>query len=108
MYRQETAFRPRSFGSAGSAQPGLRDGTWSPRWSVDGRALLYYTNRWGRRSHGGWGSDGDIVAFDLTREAGDRARLSPEEFERRLEQEKKKDKKSKKPDEDEADDIAAA
>lgn len=61
--------------------------TWSPQWSADGRALLYYTNRWGRRSHGGWGSDGDIVAFDLTQAAADRAALSPEDYERLLEQE---------------------
>ncbi|MDJ0973293.1 MAG: S41 family peptidase [Planctomycetota bacterium] len=81
-------------------------GTWSPTWSADGRALLYYTNRWGRRSHGGWGSDGDIVAFDLTRKAADRAALSPEDFERRLEQEQKDKKKKKKADNESDDDEA--
>lgn len=85
-------------------------GTWSPQWSVDGRALLYYTNRWGRRSHGGWGSDGDIVAFDLTQAAADRAALSPEDFERLLAQEKEAKPEREKPKEkkpDAKDDDAA-
>jgi len=54
---------------------------WQPRWSRDGTALLFSSNRLGRRSHGGWGADGDIFAIDLTQEAHDRAKLSVEEHE---------------------------
>ncbi|MHC4493933.1 MAG: S41 family peptidase, partial [Planctomycetota bacterium] len=50
-----------------------------PRWSRDSRTLYFYSNRLGRRSHGGWGSDGDVFALDLTQAAHDRARLSEEE-----------------------------
>lgn len=73
-----------------------------PRFSRDGRALLFYSNRFGRRNHGSWGADGDVMALYLTREADDRTRLSVEEFERLR---KKEDKDRKKPkDESEKDD----
>ncbi len=63
------------------------------QFSRDGRALLYYSNRFGRRNHGSWGTDGDLFVQYLTREAFDRAMLSPEDFDRlkkREEEEKKK------------------
>ena len=66
----------------------------SAKFSRDGKALLYYSNRFGRRNHGSWGSDGDLFALYLTREAYDRALLSPEEFDRL----KKKEDEKKKPD----------
>ncbi len=60
-----------------------RSGYWCGygRWSPDGAFLAYVSNRFGRRSHGSWGSDGDILAIDLTQKAHDRAKLSEEEFE---------------------------
>jgi Tol biopolymer transport system component len=61
---------------------------WAPAWSADGTALVYVTNRFGRREHGGYGSDADLMALDLTQEAHDRSHLSAEEYER----EKKKGK----------------
>jgi C-terminal processing protease CtpA/Prc len=60
-----------------------------PRWSPDGKALLFYSNRLGRRSHGSWGSEGDVFAIYLTQEAYDKARLTPEEYE--LEEEDEED-----------------
>lgn len=52
-----------------------------PQWTADGRALVFRSDRLGRRAHGSWGSDADVFAFDLTRETHARARLSKEDFE---------------------------
>ncbi|MEM8884538.1 MAG: S41 family peptidase [Planctomycetota bacterium] len=64
-----------------------------PRWSPDGRGLLFSSNRLGRRSHGSWGSDADVFVVDLTDAAHERARWSVEEYELRT---GKKDKEKKK------------
>jgi len=66
-----------------------------PAWSADSRSLLFVSNRYGRRNHGSWGSDADVMALDLTRAARDRARLTEEEFEL-LEGKKKKDRRGRK------------
>jgi C-terminal processing protease CtpA/Prc/Tol biopolymer transport system component len=74
-----------------------------PRWGRDSRTLYFYSNRLGRRSHGGWGSDGDVFALDLTQAAQDRARLSEEEYallEKKEKKERKKKRRGKKKDED--------
>ncbi len=75
---------------------------WMPRWSADGRSLLFASARYGRRNHGGWGADLDVMAADLTRAARDRSKLSPEEFAILLDREKKA-KKEKKKDDDKPD-----
>ncbi|MEM1205581.1 MAG: S41 family peptidase, partial [Acidobacteriota bacterium] len=54
----------------------------APRWSFDGRALLFLSDREGRRSHGSWGSDDDIYALHLDRDSFDRSRLPLEDYER--------------------------
>jgi Tol biopolymer transport system component/C-terminal processing protease CtpA/Prc len=54
---------------------------WSPAWSADGSAILYASNRFGRHEHGGYESEADLIALDLTQEAHDRAHLSKEEYE---------------------------
>jgi Tol biopolymer transport system component len=51
-----------------------------PRFSRDGTAVLFRSNRLGWRSHGSWGSENDVFAVDLTRAARDRAELDEEEF----------------------------
>jgi len=68
-----------------------RSGYWEsdPKWSRDGSAVIFLSNRLGRRSHGGWGSDADVFAIHLTQEALDRALLSEEEFELSKPEEKK-------------------
>ena len=78
---------------------------WMPRWGADGRTLLFASARYGRRNHGGWGADLDVMAADLTRVARDRARLSPEEFAILLDREKQDEKKrsGNKPDADKND-----
>lgn len=67
-----------------------------PTWSPDGRALYFTSNRHGRRSHGSWGSDDDVLALYLTQEAFDRATLPEEDFERLREKEEKDEKEAKK------------
>ena len=63
-----------------------------PQWVLDGKALIYYSDREGFRSHGSWGSQGDVYAMYLTKEAYDRAQLSKDEFELVKEQEKEEKK----------------
>ncbi len=54
----------------------------SPHFSRNGAALVFYSNRYGRRNHGSWGSDGDVFALYLTQQAYDLAKLSREDFDR--------------------------
>ncbi len=67
----------------------------TPHWGPDGRALFFASNRLGRKSHGGWGADGDIFALDLTREAHDRAKLPKDEFALLREKEEEKEDAAK-------------
>ncbi|MHC4958755.1 MAG: S41 family peptidase, partial [Planctomycetota bacterium] len=39
---------------------------WRPVWSRKGDALLFVSDRFGKRSHGSWGSENDILAMYLT------------------------------------------
>lgn len=55
---------------------------WAPQWSADGTAILFASNRFGRRAHGSWESEADLLAMDLTQEAHDRSHMSDEEYER--------------------------
>lgn len=75
----ETGFVPPNPTRVDVTQSGYSEG--NPYWSPDGRMLLFYSSRNGRRNHGSWGSDGDVFALDLTRAAADRARLSRERLE---------------------------
>lgn len=70
------------------------------QFSRDGNALVFYSNRYGRRNHGSWGSDGDVFALYLTQKAYDRAKLSREDFDRLKEQEEKEKNKDKKKEDD--------
>jgi tricorn protease len=54
----------------------------APLWSPDGQALLFFSDREGKRSHGGHSIDGDIYSLAVDSAAFDRARLSVEELER--------------------------
>lgn len=70
----------------------------SPQWILDGKALIYYSDREGFRSHGSWGSQGDVYAMYLTKEAFDRAQLSKDEYDLLVEREK--EEKKEKPEND--------
>lgn len=58
-------------------QSGYSD--YNPRWALDGRALVYGTGRYGKRSHGSWGEEGDVVFMALDGEAWDLINRTQEE-----------------------------
>ena len=51
-----------------------------PRWVMDGKAILFESERYGMRSHASWGSQQDVFLALLTQDAYDRYRLSPEDY----------------------------
>lgn len=67
----------------------------SPRWVLDGNAILFSTERYGMRAHASWGSQNDAMLVFLNQNAYDKFRLSKEEYElqKELEAEQEKDKK---------------
>lgn len=75
-----------------------------PEWSRDGRALLFVSDRFGRRSHGSWGSDEDIFGLYLTRESWAWINRTKEEMEREKRREESKEEKDEKKDSDDAKD----
>ena len=74
----------------------------SPRWVLDGNAILFQTERYGMRAHASWGSQQDVMLVFLNQDAYDRYRLSKEDFELlkefEKEQKKAKEKEVKKDD----------
>ena len=77
----------------------------SPRWVMDGNALLFSTERYGMRSHASWGSLEDVMLVFLNQDAYDRYRLSKEDYELQKQEkaEADKDKKDKDDDKDKKD-----
>ncbi|MCR4922018.1 MAG: PDZ domain-containing protein [Bacteroidaceae bacterium] len=70
----------------------------SPRWVMDGKAVLFKSERYGMRSHASWGSLDDVFLAFMTQDAYDRYRLSAEDYALLKELEKKDDKKDEKKD----------
>ena len=77
----------------------------SPRWTPDGNAIVFATDRYGMRSHASWGSLMDVMMVFMNQDAYDKYKLSKEDYEllKELEKEQKKnkednDKKDKKDD----------
>ena len=67
-----------------------------PRWVMDGKAILFESERYGMRSHASWGSQQDVFLAFLTQDAYDRYRLSAEDYALLKELEKKNEKKTDK------------
>ncbi|MDV7398834.1 hypothetical protein RZS08_45930, partial [Arthrospira platensis SPKY1] len=75
----------------------------APRWSMDGKAFIWFTDRNGLRSHGSWGSDSDVYAaffdpkayadFKLSKEEADYVKELEEATKKEDESDKKDDKK---------------
>ncbi len=65
----------------------------SPRFALDGQAIIYFTEQYGLRAQASWGSQDDIMIVFLNREARDRFMLSEEDYALLKEQEKKASKK---------------
>lgn len=51
----------------------------NPRWVMGGKAIIWYTDRQGLRSHGSWGAQGDIYGLFLDTGAYDHFIMSKEE-----------------------------
>lgn len=74
-----------------------------PRFSPDGTAVTWISERYGMRNHASWGSQYDVMAAFLTQEAFDRHNLSSEELaavkaaEKKAKKDDKKDDDKKKP-----------
>ena len=64
----------------------------SPRFALDGNAILFKTERYGMRAHASWGSQDDAMLVFLNQDAYDKYCLSKEDYELRkeLEAERKK------------------
>lgn len=69
----------------------------SPRWVLDGNAILFETERYGMRAHASWGSQNDAMLVFLNQDAYDKFRLSKEDYELQKELEAEQKKTQEKP-----------
>ncbi len=65
-----------------------------PHWALDGKGIIFLSERYGMRDHASWGSEYDVMLTFLTQDAYDRYRLSPEDYALLKEVEKEQKKKS--------------
>lgn len=72
-------------------ESGYSDG--NPRWALDGEAITWQSERYGKRSHGSWGAETDVMFMALTPEAYDKIYRTDEEA--ALEKETKDKEKEK-------------
>jgi Tol biopolymer transport system component/C-terminal processing protease CtpA/Prc len=72
---------------------------YAPKWSVDGKMMIWGNNRNGDRSQGGNISSADVYAMFFTKSAFDRFKLSKEEYALVKDQEEKAEKDKKKEEE---------
>ncbi|GHS99388.1 tricorn protease [Bacteroidia bacterium] len=74
----------------------------SPRWVLNGDAILFSSERYGMRNHASWGSLNDAMIVFMNQKAYDKFRLSEDDFKLLQEEEKakKKDKKDSEAKED--------
>jgi len=66
-----------------------------PKWVMDGKMMIWGSNREGTRQQGGDAVSGDVFGMFFTKEAFDRFKLSKEDFALLKEQEEKKEKEKK-------------
>jgi len=59
-------------------ESGYNDG--NAKWVLDGKAMIWESDRAGYRSHGSWGAESDVYIMFFDLEAYERFRLSKEEF----------------------------
>lgn len=71
----------------------------SPRWMMDGKMMLWFSDRDGMKNDASWGGEYDAYAMFFTQEAYDRFKLSKEDFDILKDKEKEKEgEKEKKED----------
>ncbi|MCM1109544.1 MAG: S41 family peptidase [Clostridium sp.] len=66
----------------------------SPRWVLDGKAMLFASDRAGYRAHGSWGAESDVYIMFFDLEAYERFRMNKEEL-ALLEEKEKQEKEEK-------------
>jgi len=66
-----------------------------PRWMMKGEMIIWFSDIKGKRNHGSWGSEDDVYAMFLTKEAWDKYNMTKEEYEIWKEANKEKEKKKK-------------
>ncbi|MBO5054376.1 MAG: PD40 domain-containing protein [Muribaculaceae bacterium] len=52
----------------------------SPRWALDGNAIIFASERYGMRNHASWGSMSDVMMIFLNQDAYDKYKLSAEDY----------------------------
>jgi len=68
----------------------------SPMWMQQGKSAIWFSDRYGMRSHGSWGSQVDVIAAFFTRESFEEFQLSKDEYElKKLIEKAEKSKKEK-------------
>ena len=78
----------------------------NPKWVLDGKAMVWSSDRAGYRSHGSWGAENDAYIMFFDQEAYDKFRMSKEEaalaeeIEKEKKEEEKKEEKDKETDKD--------
>lgn len=82
-------------------ESGYSDG--NAKWVLDGKAMIWQSDRAGYRSHGSWGAENDIYLMFFDEEAYDRFKMNKEERalydeRKKATEEKKEDKKEDKKD----------
>lgn len=65
----------------------------NPKWMMNGEMLIWSSDRNGMRSHASWGSQEDVYAAFLTKDAYNKFKMSKEEYEIYKAQKKKKESK---------------
>ncbi len=72
----------------------------SPRWSSDGNAVIWMSERYGMRNHASWGSQYDVMMAFLNKDAYDKFRLSEEDYalQKEVDDQQKKDASKSKAD----------
>ena len=65
-------------------------GGYHPEWAMEGKAVVFLSDRDGMKNHASWGGQGDAYAIFLSQEAYDKFKLSKEEAELLKEAEDKK------------------
>ncbi|MDE6490776.1 MAG: peptidase S41, partial [Muribaculaceae bacterium] len=71
-----------------------------PLWTPDGNAVIFMSDRYGMRNHASWGSQYDVMAVFMNRDALDRFRMNEEDYKLLKDAEAKAEKEAKKADKD--------
>lgn len=77
----------------------------SPKWVLGGKAMIWFSDREGLRSHGSWGSQNDVYIMFFTQQALDEFKLTKEEYELLKDKQKKEKEEKEKAEKDKQDKV---